>query len=155
MNRIIRILRALIEAIGSLPRIADSLELIGREIGRPVPIHLHPITRLHLQEITMLPIAPGSSPQFTVSPVPVTSIFSTPPTWTTSDTVNAPITIDSTGTVATVAIPLSATVGASFTLSATYTNPDGSIATGTTSQTIVAGTTTSTNITVLIIEQTA
>jgi hypothetical protein len=90
------------------------------------------------QENTMLPIAPGNSPVFTATPVPSTSVPSTPPTWVSSDTTNAPITVDPTGLIATVAIPASATVGASFTLTISYTNADGTVATGTTSQTIVA-----------------
>lgn len=86
----------------------------------------------------MLPIAPGNSPVFTATPVPATSVPSTPPTWTSSDTTNAPISVDPTGLIATVAIPASATVGASFTLTISYTNADGTVATGSTTQTIVA-----------------
>ena len=89
--------------------------------------------------MALLPIAPGNSPVFTATPVPSTSVPSTAPTWVSSDTVNAPITVDSTGLVATVAIPASAVVGTAFTLTISYTNADGTVATGTISLTIVAG----------------
>jgi hypothetical protein len=87
---------------------------------------------------TMLPIAPGFSPVFTATPVPSTSVPSTPPTWTSSDTTNAPITVDPTGLIATAAIPASATVGATGTFNISYTNADGTVATGSFSWTIVA-----------------
>ncbi len=90
------------------------------------------------QGANMLPIEPGNSPVFTATPEPSSAVLHTPPTWTTSDETNAPISVDSTGLVATVNIPTSATVGASFVLTISYTNPDGTVATGSTSQTIVA-----------------
>lgn len=96
------------------------------------------ITAFEIKEITMLSISPGNSPVFTATPVPSTSAPSTPPTWTSSDTANAPVTVDATGLVATVAIPAGAPVGASFTLDISYTNADGAVATGSTTQTIVA-----------------
>lgn len=86
----------------------------------------------------LLPIAPGNSPQFTATPVPATSVPSTPPTWMTSDTTNAPVTVDPTGLIATVEIPASATVGAGFVLTVSYMNADGTVATGSISETIVA-----------------
>ena len=86
----------------------------------------------------MLPIAPGFNPVYTATPIPATSIPSTPPTWESSDPTNAPVTADSTGLVATVAIPPTAQVGAVFTLTVTYTNADGTVATGTLEQTIVS-----------------
>ena len=92
------------------------------------------------QENTMLPIAPGFSPVYTATPVPA-GTFPAPgnlPVWTSSDTVNAPVTADPTGLVATVAIPATAEVGASFTLTVNYTNADGVVATGSISQSIVA-----------------
>jgi hypothetical protein len=88
--------------------------------------------------MALLPVAPGFSPVFTATPVPSTSVPSTPPTWVSSDTVNAPITVDSTGLVATAALPISAVVGTSFTLTISYTNADGTVATGVISLTIVA-----------------
>lgn len=96
------------------------------------------IDRFLIKEITMLPIAPGFSPVYTAIPVPAGTFPSTPPTWTSSDTTNAPISVDPTGLIATVAIPATAVVGTSFTLSISYTNADGSVATGSLTQTIVA-----------------
>lgn len=90
--------------------------------------------------MALLPIAPGFSPVFTATPVPSTSVPNpaTPPTWTSSDSVNAPITVDPTGLIATAAIPASAVVGTAFSLSVSYTNADGTVATGSISLTIVA-----------------
>lgn len=102
--------------------------------------------------MALLAIAPGNSPVFTATPVPTTSVPSTPPTWTSSDTTNAPVTVDTTGLVATVAIPATAVVGTGFVLTVSYTNADGTVATGVTSQTIVA--TPSPDITSFTIAQT-
>jgi len=101
---------------------------------------------------TLVPIAPGNSPVYTATPIPSDASLATGsvPTWTSSDTANAPITVDATGLVATVAIPTSATVGATFVLTINYTNPDGAVATGRLSQTIVA-----TDVASFTIEQTA
>jgi len=80
--------------------------------------------------MALLPIAPGFSPVFTATPIPATSVPAPgqPLTWTSSDPVNFPIT--SSGLVATAAIPTTATVGATGTLSISYTNADGTVATG-------------------------
>lgn len=87
-------------------------------------------------------VAPGFNPQYTAATVPVGATLNPTqpvPTWTSSDTTNAPITsVDPTGLIATVGIPASATVGTSFTLTVSYQNLDGTVATGTLSQTIVA-----------------
>jgi hypothetical protein len=88
--------------------------------------------------MALLPIAPGFSPVFTATPVPSTSVPSTPPVWVSSDTVNAPITVDPTGLIATVALPATAVVGTAFTLTISYTNADGTVATGSISLIIVA-----------------
>ena len=98
----------------------------------------HHITHFHIKEIFMFPIAPGFNPVYTATPVPEGSVPSTPPTWTSSDTTNAPVTVDASGLVATVAIPSTAVVGTAFTLTVSYTNADGIVATGSLSQTIVA-----------------
>lgn len=90
--------------------------------------------------MALLPIAPGFSPVFTATPVPSSSVPNpaTPPTWTSSDPVNAPVSVDSTGLIVTVNVPASAVVGTSVTLSVSYTNADGTVATGSISITIVA-----------------
>ena len=87
----------------------------------------------------MLPLAPGFSPVYTATPSPA-GTFPAPgnlPVWTSSDPVNAPVTADSTGLIGTVNIPATAVGGATFTLTVTYTNADGTVATGSLSQTIV------------------
>lgn len=117
-----------------LKRILHELQEIRREI-KPKPIK-----HFRIKEFTMLPIAPGFSPVYTATPVP-DGTFPAPgnlPTWTSSDTVNAPITVDATGLVCTVAIPAAAFVGTAFTLTINYVNSDGTVATGSLSQTIVA-----------------
>ena len=120
------------------------LERIEEAVDRILHIlrHLnHPrITSFQIKEITMLPIAPGFSPVYTATPVP-SGTFPAPgnlPVWTSSDTVNAPVSADATGLIATVAIPATAVVGTAFTLTISYTNADGAVATGTLDQTIVA-----------------
>lgn len=90
------------------------------------------------QETPMLSIIPGNSPQYTATPVPTTSVPATPPTWVSSDPTNAPVTADATGLIATVALPTTAVVGTSFTLTVSYTNADGVVATGSITETIVA-----------------
>jgi hypothetical protein len=90
--------------------------------------------------MALLPIAPGFSPVFTATPTPAGTALGAGivATTTSSDTVNAPVTTDSTGLIATVAIPTTAVVGTSFTLTTTATNADGTVATGSASFTIVA-----------------
>ena len=106
------------------------------------------------EENPMLPIAPGFAPVFTATPVPASSVPNpaTPPTWVSSDTVNAPVSVDKTGLVATVALPSTAVVGTSFTLTVSYTNADGTVATGTISLSVVAAP--SPDITSFVINQT-
>jgi hypothetical protein len=92
--------------------------------------------------MALLPIAPGNSPQFEVTPTPagVTTLLAQS-AWTSSDTTNAPVTAnasDPTGLSATVNIPATAVVGTSFTLTWTYTNADGTTAPVTANFTIVA-----------------
>jgi hypothetical protein len=93
--------------------------------------------------MALLPIAPGNSPQFAVTPTPtgVTTLAANT-VWSSSDTTNAPVTAnasDATGLTATVNIPSTAVVGTTFTLTWTYTNADGTVATpATLSLTIVA-----------------
>jgi hypothetical protein len=126
---------ARIEELRNLVRIqAEQIEILLRELNR---IEGFTIKQLG-DPMALTPIAPGNSPQFTATPVPATAVPSTPPTWTSSDTANAPFTVDSTGLVATVAISSTATVGASFTLTVSYTNADGTVATGSITETIVA-----------------
>jgi hypothetical protein len=126
----------LAELVCLLDERVERLERIVEHLLHP-PIHAFTIQ----QENSMQSIAPGFSPVFTASPIPAGAVLnpSQPvPTWTSSDTTNAPVTADSTGLVATAAIPASAVVGTSFTLTVNYTNLDGTVATGSASFTIVA-----------------
>ena len=134
-----------------LERILEVLERIDRKLPDYRILAFH-ITQQG-DSMPLLPIAPGFAPVFTATPVPSTSVPSTPPTWVSSDTTNAPITVDPTGLIATVAIPTSATVGASFTLTISYTNADSTVATGSISLTIVPAP--SPDITSFTIEQTS
>lgn len=98
------------------------------------------ITHFTLKEgPSMIPIAPGFSPQFTATPLPLGNVTASGnvPVMTSSDIVNAPLTVDSTGLVGTVNIPASAVVGTSFTLTVTYTNPGGKVANGSATFTII------------------
>lgn len=88
----------------------------------------------------MIPLAPGQSPQFTATLVPAGSdLGGVAPTWTSSDTANAPVGVDATGLIATVALSAAIAVGASVTLSITATSTDGNqTATGAVTFTVVA-----------------
>lgn len=96
-----------------------------------------------IQESTMVPLAPGQTAGFVTTSLP-TGTSPNPaalPVWTSSDTVNAPVTInsaDTTGLSASVVFPTTAVVGTTFALTITYTNADGTVATQTDSFTIVA-----------------
>lgn len=84
----------------------------------------------------MLPIAPGNSPQFQVTPTPAgVPTLAAQTSWTVTGTSGATATInadDSTGSTVTVAIPEGATTPFSDTLTWTYTNADGTTATAST-----------------------
>jgi hypothetical protein len=88
--------------------------------------------------MALLPIAPGFVPGFTATPTPSDSVPSVAPVWISSDVVNAPVTAAANGLTAVVNVPLNAVVGTSFTLTVTYTNADGTVATGVATFTIVA-----------------
>jgi hypothetical protein len=137
-DRFDRIESLLVKLVCELDERVSHLECAIERLLHP------PITSFVIQQektMALTPIAPGFSPKFTASPVPVGAVLnpSQPvPTWTSSDTTNAPVTADTTGLIGTVAIPASAVVGTSFTLTVSYTNLDGTVATGSASFTIVA-----------------
>lgn len=96
-----------------------------------------------IQEITMVPLAAGQTATFATTPVPATSVPNPAalPVWTSSDTVNAPVVpvaADATGLSATVTFPATVAAGVSFSLTITYTNADGTVATQTDSFVTVA-----------------
>jgi hypothetical protein len=85
-----------------------------------------------------MPQNPGATAVIDFTPIPANATLTQPPTITSSDPTNAPVTADATGLIATVNFPPSAAVGTNYTLTCSYTNPDGTTATGTFSGTIVA-----------------
>jgi hypothetical protein len=96
-------------------------------------IEPQPVTGFKFEDITMLPFAPGSSPIITITPQPLGVLLTQgAPTTVSSDPVNYPVSVDSTGLIATIDIPTTATVGApAATLTTSYTNEDGKVATST------------------------
>ena len=92
-------------------------------------------------------IAPGKTIVVTFTPEPGNATLITAPVITSSDEVNAPVTSDPTGLIATVVIPSSAVVGTGFILTLNSPNPDGTVATGSFTGTIVAPTVDATGFT--------
>lgn len=90
----------------------------------------------------MVTVSAGNSPQYGVVPTPSgVSTFAAQTVWSSSDTTNAPVTMnasDASGLTATVTIASTAPVGTAFTLTWTYTNADGTVVTVTLAQTTVA-----------------
>jgi hypothetical protein len=125
------------ETIAELKTISQQLTQL---LPEPAEVESFSITQTGAPNMALIAIAPGSSPVFTATPVPAGTAPGPGlvPTWTSSDTVNAPVTADPTGLIGTVAIPTSAVVGTSFTLTVSLTNADGTVATGSASFTIVA-----------------
>jgi len=132
-----------------LHKILDEIEEVARLLCRILRLlelhHINGFTAITEQgaPMSLVPIAPGFTPGFSTTTIPTGTVPNpaTPPVWTTSDSVNAPLqpnTADSTGLSIYVAIPTSATVGATFALTITYTNADNTVATQTDSFTIVA-----------------
>lgn len=108
---------------------------------RAILRHLKPHNRIDgfviSRETPMTPITPGTSAVYTAVPVPSGAVPATPPTWESSDPTNAPVTADSTGLIGTV----NAVAPTTFTLTVSYTNADGTVATGTVSDSVVAAVT--------------
>jgi len=97
--------------------------------------------RLHRKDSLVTPLTPGSTAVYTATPVPAGSLptKANPATWVSSDPVNAPISsVDELGLNATVAPPASAIAGSTFVLTISYTNADGTVATGSVSDVVVA-----------------
>jgi len=76
-----------------------------------------------------MPFQAGATVVIDFTPQPTGAEPTTPPTITSSDPTNAPVTADSTGLIATVVFDAAA-AGESVTISISYTNPDGTVATG-------------------------
>ena len=89
------------------------------------------------KETSMNQITPGATIVVTFTPEPSNATLESAPVITSSDPVNAPVTSDPTGLIDTVIIAPSAVIGDGFILSISYTNPDGTVATGSFTGTIV------------------
>jgi hypothetical protein len=142
------LLREMLTAIRADSKtLRDAVEIL-RDIRRLLERPLNHITGFtpiteRGDSMALVPIAPGFTPGFSTTTIPAGAVPNpaTPPAWTSSDTTNAPLqpnTVDSTGLSTYVAIPATATVGATFALTISYTNADGTVATQTDSFTIVA-----------------
>jgi hypothetical protein len=107
-----------------------------RAIRRELRHEPEPVTSFS-SESTM-PFQAGATAVIDFTPQPTGSKVVSAPTITSSDPTNAPVTTDETGLIATVVFPATATVGESVTISITYTNPDGDVATGSFTDTIAA-----------------
>ena len=92
---------------------------------------------------TVNPIVPGSGPTYLATLTPAVTPVAADVAWISSDPVNAPVTLssaDPTGLTAVVDVPAGTVVpavGFPFVLTMTYTNADGTTASGTVSDTIV------------------
>lgn len=93
--------------------------------------------------MSLAPLVPGSTAVYTATPTPAGAVPTVPPSWVSSNPADAPVTVDPTGLIATVAIPASLVIPqgqtVSFTLSINYTNPDGTVANGAITDTINPG----------------
>ena len=108
-----------------LKEILEELRIHTRLLRRILAGEKPPFpTHFTIQETSMVALDPGQSPQLTATPQPAgSSLGSVVPTWTSSDPVNAPVTVDPTGLIATVALSSAIAVGASVTLTVSATNP--------------------------------
>lgn len=77
-----------------------------------------------------MPFAAGATAVIDFTPVPAGAVPAAGdvPALTSSDPVNAPVTADATGLVATVVFAAAAPAG-DYTITCSYTNPDGVVAT--------------------------
>ena len=112
-------------------RILEALHRILHLLEHRLPKH-HYLTHFTIKESFMVPLDPGQTPEFTATPQPDGAVLPAGviPTWSCSDSTFS-LTPDATGLIVKVAIPSTATVGESVTLTITATLPDGSTPTGT------------------------
>jgi hypothetical protein len=129
------------ENFGAVNRELERLEREDDRLWRAIHrilAELHPVTSFTAELEINMPFQAGATAVIDFTPVPAGSKLVSAPTITSSDPVNAPVTEDSTGLIATVVFPASAPVGESVTISISYTNPDGTVATGAFTDTIAA-----------------
>ena len=97
----------------------------------------------HWRHNHMVPLSAGNTATFATTPIPSNAVPNPAalPVWTSSDTTNAPVVAvatDPTGLSATVTFPATVLGGVTFSLTITYTNQDGSVASQTNQFTTVA-----------------
>lgn len=120
-------------------RRVERLECEVRWLWRLVFQSTERITGFDVEEDVM-PFAAGATAVIEFVPVPAGAVPASGdvPTITSSDPTNAPVTADATGLVATVNFAANAPAG-DYTITCSYTNPDGVVATpGTFTGTIAA-----------------
>ena len=98
----------------------------------------HNVTSGTISQGDLMQLAtPGSTLGFTVTPSPANAtVLTDASVWTSSDPTNAPVT--GNGLSASVTLAADAPVGGAFTLTWVYTNADGTTATATIAETVIA-----------------
>lgn len=114
--------------------ILDVSQEILHRLPHPTPHHITQFSPI--QELFMQPLVAGSTAFFRTTSLPAGTSPDPArlPSWGSSDSVNAPVTVnpnDTTGLSASVDISTSAPEGTPFSLTITYTNADGTVATRT------------------------
>src|SRR6185312_7095670 len=107
--------------LGRVERLFERILEVLEEVRDALPPR---IKSFQIKERTMQNY-PGGTVILTAAPVPADATVATPPTWTTSDSTNGPISVDPTGLICTINIPTSAPVGTEISVSVTDTNADG------------------------------
>ena len=115
-----------------------------KQIKRILIKQQHPITNFTpIKEISMVPLAAGQTATFSTTPLPAGSTpLASGLVWSSSDSTNAPVssnlTADPTGLSTLVVFPSTVVAGVNFSLTLSYTNSDGTVATQTNSFVTVA-----------------
>ncbi len=129
---------AMLRELQHLVQISGNILNVNQQIlhrlPSPTPYHITQFSPI--KELLMQPIVAGSTVFFKTTSLPVGTSPDPArlPSWGSSDAVNAPVTVnpnDTTGLSASVDISTSAPVGTPFSLTITYTNADGTVATRT------------------------
>ena len=121
--------------IGALHENSSLLRAILHRIPHPTPPAsiILGFTDIKENSIMPVPLAAGQTATFSTTPIPSTSApVASNIVWTSSDTVNAPITpntADPSGLSVLVAFPSTVVAGVTFSLTVSYTNSDGTLAT--------------------------
>ena len=123
-----RLIEQTFELVKDVHEDLEELKKIVKQIKKE---HEHVIggNIYQLGDTNMLPIIPGNSPQFGVTPLPAgVATLAAQTEWTSADPINTPVVMnasDPTGLTATVAIPTTAVEPVKVDLTWTYTNSDG------------------------------